>query len=276
MWQIFLDEFQINDISNGFHIDEPIEGLAGLPGIRTSQGLNLGRDGGWTSKQLYDPRFISFNGHIYGSSAQETEAKRLAFSTVLHKRSFTLKVVTPGGAVYTTDVVLTDVNMPIQKSVNEVDWKINLKADDPLLYDSSSGDLIATVYRTTDGGFTIPFDFPLDISSGSSPVIVNNSGNETVLPLINIIGPATNPQIINHTTNSLVKVNVIVATGSTLVVDMKNKTIIVDGLNVFGLKTDASDFWGIAPGNNLIELITDVAGQAAKAEVRYKSGFAGI
>ena len=45
MWQVFLNDFQINDQLIGMHLDEPIEGLAGLPAIRTSQGINLGRNG---------------------------------------------------------------------------------------------------------------------------------------------------------------------------------------------------------------------------------------
>ena len=48
MWQVFLNDFQINDQLIGMHLDEPIEGLAGLPAIRTSQGTNLGRNGGWS------------------------------------------------------------------------------------------------------------------------------------------------------------------------------------------------------------------------------------
>ena len=62
MWQVFLNDFQINDQLIGMHLDEPIEGLAGLPAIRTSQGTNLGRNGGWTTKQLYEARLFRLAG----------------------------------------------------------------------------------------------------------------------------------------------------------------------------------------------------------------------
>lgn len=279
MWQVFLNDFQINDQLIGMHLDEPIEGLAGLPAIRTSQGANLGRNGGWTTKQLYEPRFISFSGRIFGRTVRETEERRREFATILAqlvKNKGTLRVVTPGGQVYSTEVVLIGVEMPIEKLLNLVKWKINLKADDPLLYDNSDGELLATIRKTRQGGFTIPFTLPLYISPDEQPATINNSGNETILPNIIIHTKATNPKIINRTTNQTMELILTVGAGGRLEIDMKSRTIILDGMNVYDSQAAGSSFWGLTPGDNSIELQTDEQDEQTEAELRFRSGYIGI
>lgn len=279
MWQVFLNDFQLNDMANGMHLDEPIEGLAGLPAIRTSQGVNLGRDGGWTTKQLYEARFISFSGRIFADTVQETEERRRQFASVLAKfmkSKGTLRVVTPAGHEYSTEVSLIGVEMPIERVMNMVKWKINLKADDPLLYDNSDGELLATIRKTIQGGFKIPFTLPLYITPDQPPVAINNSGSEIVLPTIIIKTAATNPRIVNRTLNQVMSVETTVSAGSKLEIDMKNKTILLDGLNIYGLQTPDSSFWGLNPGDNIIELITDIQSEQTEAELRFRSGYIGI
>lgn len=279
MWQVFLNDFQINDQLIGMHLDEPIEGLAGLPAIRTSQGTNLGANGGWTTKQLYEPRFISFSGRIFGRTVAEVEDRRREFSTILAKivrNKGTLRIITPAGNVYSTEVVLIGVDMPINKVLNLVEWKINLKADDPLLYDNSDGELLATIRKTRQGGFIIPFELPLYISPDEQPATVNNSGNEMILPNIIISTKATNPKIINRTTNQSMEISAVVKDGGKLEIDMKNKTILLDGMNIYDLQTAGSNFWGLIAGDNRIELQTDIQDERTEAELRFRSGFIGI
>ena len=271
MWQVFLNDFQIND--------QLIEGLAGLPAIRTSQGTNLGANGGWTTKQLYEPRFISFSGRIFGRTVAEVEDRRREFSTILAKivrNKGTLRIITPAGNVYSTEIVLIGVDMPINKVLNLVEWKINLKADDPLLYDNSDGELLATIRKTRQGGFIIPFELPLYISPDEQPATVNNSGNETILPNIIISTKATNPKIINRTTNQSMEITAVVKDGGKLEIDMKNKTILLDGMNIYDLQTAGSNFWGLIAGDNRIELQTDIQDERTEAELRFRSGFIGI
>lgn len=278
--QVFLDNFNLNDQQQGMHLDEPIEGLSGMPELRTAQGVNAGRHGGWTSKQLYDARFISFNGRIFGNTIEQTEQRRRDFASkiadvVRHGRA-TLKVITPGGMIFTTDIAVLGLEMPIPRNLNTITWKLNLKADDPLLYDNSEGELLAIVRKVKPGGFTIPFTFPLRIGAGSEPTVVVNAGNEPVLPIIRIKTTATNPQLVNRTTGKEMRVDVTVEAGSVLDIDMKHRTIVLDGANVYHAKSEQSEFWELQPGNNQIELITSVGSEDTTAEVRYRSGFIGI
>lgn len=273
--EVYLDEFALND-GIMMHMDESIEGVAGLPNIRSASGQNVGRDGGWVSRQLYDARYISFQGRIFNGDALEVEQKRREFATVLRRKLLTLRIVTYGGQEFTAQVNVMANQMPITWERNIVKWKIDLLAEDPLFYDNSSGELIANVGKRIEGGFDIPFDIYLDIPASTPPTVVNNAGNETVYPLIQIETKATNPILINQTTNEFIQIDIVIMNGDLLEIDMKNRTVTYNGLNVYGLRAEGSSFWGLVPGDNILVLQTDVGSEATIAEIKYQSGFIGI
>lgn len=274
--RVYLDDFELNNAENLMYLDEPIEGVSGLPNIRSATGVNQGRDGSWVSRQLYEGRYISFQGRIFGGEPIDVENKRRELVSVLQRKKLKLRIITYAGMEFITEVFVMANQMPINRELNIVKWKIDLLSEDPLFYDNSAGELLATVGKVMDGGFDIPFDIPFNISAGGEPSVVTNSGNETVYPIITISTPATNPKLINRATNEFMQVMTTVLEGDKLIIDMRNKTITHNGLNVYSLQRDGSTFFGLVPGVNVMEIQSDIASENSKAEVRYQSGFLGI
>lgn len=274
--RVYLDDFELNNAENLMYLDEPIEGVSGLPNIRSATGVNQGRDGSWVSRQLYEGRYISFQGRIFGGEPIDVENKRRELVSVLQRKKLKLRIITYAGMEFITEVFVMANQMPINRELNIVKWKIDLLSEDPLFYDNSAGELLATVGKVMDGGFDIPFDIPFNISAGGEPSVVTNSGNETVYPIITISTPATNPKLINRATNEFMQVMTTVLDGDKLIIDMRNKTITHNGLNIYSLQRDGSTFFGLVPGVNVMEIQTDVGSEKSKAEVRYQSGFLGI
>lgn len=274
--RVYLDDFELNNAENLMYLDEPIEGVSGLPNIRSATGVNQGRDGSWVSRQLYEGRYISFQGRIFGGEPIDVENKRRELVSVLQRKKLKLRIITYAGMEFVTEVFVMANQMPINRELNIVKWKIDLLSEDPLFYDNSAGELLATVGKVMDGGFDIPFDIPFNISAGGEPSVVTNSGNETVYPIITISTPATNPKLINRATNEFMQVMTTVLEGDKLIIDMRNKTITHNGLNIYTLQRDGSTFFGLVPGVNVMEIQTDVGSENSKAEVRYQSGFLGI
>lgn len=274
--RVYLDDFELNNAENLMYLDEPIEGVSGLPNIRSATGVNQGRDGSWVSRQLYEGRYISFQGRIFGGEPIDVENKRRELVSVLQRKKLKLRIITYAGMEFITEVFVMANQMPINRELNIVKWKIDLLSEDPLFYDNSAGELLATVGKVMDGGFDIPFDIPFNISAGGEPSVVTNSGNETVYPIITISTPATNPKLINRATNEFMQVMATVLDGDKLIIDMRNKTITHNGLNVYSLQRDGSTFFGLVPGVNVMEIQSDIASENSKAEVRYQSGFLGI
>ena len=274
--RVYLDDFELNNAENLMYLDEPIEGVSGLPNIRSATGVNQGRDGSWVSRQLYEGRYISFQGRIFGGEPIDVENKRRELVSVLQRKKLKLRIITYAGMEFVTEVFVMANQMPINRELNIVKWKIDLLSEDPLFYDNSAGELLATVGKVMDGGFDIPFDIPFNISAGGEPSVVTNSGNETVYPIITISTPATNPKLINRDTNEFMQVMTTVLDGDKLIIDMRNKTITHNGLNIYSLQRDGSTFFGLVPGVNVMEIQSDIASENSKAEVRYQSGFLGI
>lgn len=274
--RVYLDDFELNNAENLMYLDEPIEGVSGLPNIRSATGVNQGRDGSWVSRQLYEGRYISFQGRIFGGEPIDVENKRRELVSVLQRKKLKLRIITYAGMEFVTEVFVMANQMPINRELNIVKWKIDLLSEDPLFYDNSAGELLATVGKVMDGGFDIPFDIPFNISAGGEPSVVTNSGNETVYPIITISTPATNPKLINRATNKFMQVMTTVLDGDKLIIDMRNKTITHNGLNIYSLQRDGSTFFGLVPGVNVMEIQSDIASENSKAEVRYQSGFLGI
>lgn len=274
--RVYLDDFELNNAENLMYLDEPIEGVSGLPNIRSATGVNQGRDGSWVSRQLYEGRYISFQGRIFGGEPIDVENKRRELVSVLQRKKLKLRIITYAGMEFVTEVFVMANQMPINRELNIVKWKIDLLSEDPLFYDNSAGELLATVGKVMDGGFDIPFDIPFNISAGGEPSVVTNSGNETVYPIITISTLATNPKLINRATNEFMQVMTTVLEGDKLIIDMRNKTITHNGLNIYALQRDGSTFFGLVPGVNVMEIQSDIASENSKAEVRYQSGFLGI
>lgn len=277
--QLALDGFELNNPLGGFVLPaSEIEGLFGAPELRVETGDNFGRDGGWINPSKYKARIIQLEGQIFDRDATELEAKRIALVQHLSKRNhdYTLRVVTYGGAQRFLTVRVLRNPMPALSTKNKQTYDLSLYAADPLYYDNVEGELMATVTKIMPGGFDIPFNIPLDIGGGTPPIVITNNGSETMLPVIKISTPATNPQIINRTTGAIMKVNVSVNSGDELVIDMKRSTITLNGQSVFNMKTDFAVFWGLVVGDNQIELVTDISSEPTEADVYYSSAFISI
>ena len=203
-------EMSLNDHDSGIYIVPELDGLTGLPEIRTTSGVNAGYDGGWTSAQKFDARSIVIRGVIANEDKTEVERMRRELVALLAQgknEQLELDFVTETGRAYEVQVRTIACDMAMQRVLTQQEFMITLRADDPLIYDNSSAGEEATVNVSgATGGFRIPFEIPLAIDAGSEETVVQNSGLESVAPTIKMYGALHNPKIINHTTNQAMQV----------------------------------------------------------------------
>lgn len=271
-------EINLQDPQNALYLKPPLEGLTGLPDIRVAQGNNVGKDGGWTGKPLFEPRFIAATVQIAHKDVAVVEQKRRELATLLAEHNLRLRYVTEGGTTYTTKVKVLGAPAPLEQLLTKVLIKVNLKADDPLLYDynSEGGGIIATLpVRIASGGFEIPFEFPLIIDGGDSTVSVVNSGTSTVAPIITVYGPLHEPKVVNQTTNQQVQILADLTASDVLVFNTALETVTLNGLDVYYLLSEESNFIDINAGPNAMYLESENTGDAGYAEIEYNSGFIG-
>lgn len=201
---------ELNSAADGIFLAPELEGLAGLPEIRTTSGVNAGYDGGWTSAQNYDARLIAIRGVIANKDIATVEATRRKLASLLgqgRKEQLTLRFTTEAGNAYTVMVRTISCEMALQRVLNKQDFLIQLRADDPLIYDDGASGGAEAILRVQQalGGFEINFGLPLAIGGSSDATAVEN-GAETVYPIIKLYGPLHSPTVVNMTTNQQMQI----------------------------------------------------------------------
>ena len=203
-------ELSLNDHELGIYLTPELDGLTGLPEIRTTSGVNAGYDGGWTSAQNYDARSITIRGVIANGDVATVEQLRRQLTTLAGQgknEELTLDLVTQAGKAYTIQVRTIALEMSLQKVLTQQEFMLQLRADDPLIYDASETghEALLQVAQAT-GGFTIDFELPLAITGSSEETVVNNEGLEQVPTITRMYGALHNPKIINQTTNQFMQI----------------------------------------------------------------------
>lgn len=278
---------------NSMYVNPDLEGFAGFPEIRTSQGVNIGMDGGWTGDQNFDARFLSINGVIADQDIAVVEQRRRELAALLSEKTLLIKYVTDGGNTYSTNVVALGFLININRKQSTA-YKLNLKADDPIWYDYGGGSgIVATLNIEQDnGGFEIDFTFPLEITGGASYSVVRNTGTTPVDSIITIFGAIHQPTVINDATNQQMQILADLSDTDVIIINTKLKTIIQTdiqsyntaiaagqeptGVDIYHLKADGSEFITLTPGDNIMHLTSAIQSDNGYAEVKYSSGYMGI
>lgn len=111
--------------------------------------------------------------------------------------------------------------------------------------------------------------------SEADAVTADNKGNALSYPLLTVYGAGSNPTITNNTTQGSIALTYDLNSGDYLTVDTLNRTVMLnDTTSVY----EAVDFlntewWGIAPGENSIEVNWDSSGSDASLVVQFRDAW---
>jgi hypothetical protein len=276
---VSLNGFVLNDPTNpnNIYLDEPINGLSMAP-IRTSQGNYSGRDGGWVGAQFYGPRLISMTGKIFSSSTATIESTRAAFEAAVSTGIITLAITTNAGGSYSVTTYLDALDIPIQRSPSQAPFQLTLIAPDPTIYDNSAGGTSSVaISPILGGGVTWPITWPITWAPSTLPTTITNTGNVLIYPKITLNNVMTNPIIQNNTTGQFIKFNgFTTSAGAVLVIDMLNRTVLLNGGSVLSFVDVSSQWWGLSPGSNAIQLTTGSGSDTVTGTVSWRAGYRGI
>lgn len=265
--------------SDGIYLQPELEGLTGLPNIRSTSGVNAGADGGWTSAQFFDARLISIKCVIADQSLATVEQKRRELMSLLalgKANPLEIRFTTESGNAYTINARVTGVTAPLGQILKKQDVLIQLRADDPLIYayNEEGGTVATLLVQQPSGGFEIPFTIPLTINGGEGYTSVVNSGTEAVYPVIELTGPLHNPSVVNQTGNQIIELdNLTMSASDKVVIDTQTRTVTLNGADVYDLLSEDSSFMTILPGENIMALNSDTTSDAGTAKIKFKQGF---
>lgn len=267
----------------GYFCTPPISGLES-PVVRTSVIERSGEHGAYMPTALYGPRPITLEGVVHASTVATFEDRRRDLEQILHFERDAYGIPALKTLKFTTQDDLTlqcAVNLIsslIMQKVNilHANFQINLVAPEYVLEAQTLTSQNFTV--GTGGGFVMPTVVPIvfTASSGSSATLTN-SGNGYAYPTITFTGPLTNPRLLNSTISEEMAITQTLSSGQSVVITMRDRTIIQDGsINVIQNKTAPSTWWAMPPGNNALYFGTSSASDIGSCTVAFRSSFIGI
>lgn len=270
---------ELNSPVTSIYLQEELTGLSTLPAIRETKGMNIGMNGGWTSVQLYEPRLITIKGVIANKDVAVVEQRRKELIQILAEKRLALEFQTEAGNLYTMDVVVAGLTMPINKVLTSSYFQINLRADDPLIYDNTATagrEVILNRSSEISSGFEINFPINFQLGEYESRPTINNFGTSTVYPIITVTGVLTQPEIVNITTNEFFTIDATIASGSTAVIDTKSHTLVIDGVTSYSDIGAGSSWIHLQPGNNEFFLTSQSNTDTGFATISYRVGYMGV
>jgi len=133
-------------------------------------------------------------------------------------------------------------------------FDVQLHAVDPHIYDNSLNSESTDLAATTAG---LTFNATFDLSFGGVPtegtITAENIGTSHTHPVFTIEGPCDTPRITNETTAKFLAFDITLGAGDTLVVDEKNRTVILnDQVSRYYTLTSDSTWFTLATGNTQI------------------------
>jgi hypothetical protein len=264
-------------------LNQPLEGLD-MPDLRVNNSDRPGEDGQILSSALYGGRMITISGSIPKNTCDNFELARKALIQACSisrdsNRYPTLKRIsftTDAGHSYFCLGQVTRMKLPIE---GITDFQINIVVPDPMIFGATAL-TTGQISRSSGGGVIYPVTYPAIYSStvGGSLTAVNN-GTAYTWPTITLRGPLTNPSLYHQQSGTIFTINYAISAGSAITIDMKNKTVLLDGqvsVNLYVDRSAGSDWFSLSPGTNIITFSTGSTGDAGTAEVTYYDAYIGV
>lgn len=223
------------------YIVDKIDGLDDAD-IRDARDLNPAAHGETPFDSYYGGRTITLSGKIRAYSLPKLrdleQALRSAFGD-LQEHLLIVRGRTSGQDVGLYCKKYQKLNIPEAQSnlKHERDFQVTLRASDPFLLSY------------------LEHYAPVVMAASPSTVAVLNAGNFDSRPRYKIIGPITNPVILNNTNGKQMTFNGTVASGALLEIDVRRKTVVDgSGVNKFGMLDVTSDWATLDDGTNNLQI----------------------
>jgi hypothetical protein len=250
------------------------------PDRRIASAVNPGADGGFVASTLYGMRPVSLAGALKHQAAERMVAARSALGAVCQlKRDVdgvrilkTVELTLTDGREFTFQAEVSRFKAP-NLGTGAVEFLISLVAEDPLLYDpdeKTSGSIV----RATGGGLIIPFVSPaVSAASSGGSGIATNEGNSNTPTTLQLVGPLTNPYILNQTTGLFVQLNYVIPAGTTVQLDAADNTVLITGGgSLIDKLADGSRLFNLVPGANAITFSTGDSSDTGSLKVKWHDG----
>jgi len=260
-----------------------VEGLGDVEAETQSQRAPY-QDGVQYIDSIFNPRPITIQLKISASNEEELSSFRKNLSSTFNPKLGLGKLTYVEGEDK-KEIMVVSESIPYfpDGQGNRGRWfqkaMIDLIAPNPYWLDPNQTSMPLQAYV---GNFTLPFTLPFELGKSGARTILYNEGDVPAPVRIDIQGPVTNPQIINHTTGEWLRVNRSIAADEILHINTtdgsKRVEIYRDSqvYSVFGSLDHDSNWIKLDIGENEIEHIADAGDRKSLVAVTWNSMYVGV
>ena len=227
-----------------------VEGLEGLPSVRNQDDNRGYQDGMFSGRDFLGGRTIAITFQTFASGATSAQTN---FNTIqaklLPQTSGTTPlyfILPPSGEQFVdARVRVLRTSVDPNYTYGMITSQVEFFCPDPNYYDSTLQTAVMVV--SDPPGRTYNRTYNLVYGSGSYATTTNitNNGWATTYPTITLTGPITNPTLGNTTTGEYLLLSGTFANTDSLVIDLYNKLITLNGVSARNLLSTGT--WFAAP-----------------------------
>ena len=256
-----------------------VNGLEGLPGIRNQDDNRGYADGMFTGRDFLAGRTITITFLTLASTGASAQAN---FNTIqralLPQTSGTTPLYFLLSNAESTQVINARVRALRTTVTPEYTYgyivsQVEFFCPDPNYYNENVQTLTLTYLPPLGRTYNRVYNLVYGGGTASLQGTVNNSGWATTYPTITINGPVIDPEVGNVTTGDTLYMTGIYSSADTIVVDLYNKLITVNGNAARNILVSGTWF-GALPGNNTFSFFgTGTLDNVTSATITWQSAF---
>lgn len=259
-----------------------VDGLAGLPDLRTQDDNRGFNDGMFSGRDFYSGRTITLTVHVFAGNGLTAQQNLALLQNALNPQQ-------QGTTALNFQLSPTDSQKVISARVRGrralidpeytfgfIRTQITLFCPDPRYYDATPTSLSLTPAAIGGRTYNRTYDLVYPAYTPTSSGTITNNGWATTYPIITITGPIINPVITNTATGQNLTVTTTMVATDTLVIDLLNKTLTLNGSTARNLLTSTSQWFGFAPGSSTLNFTGNPGSFTAgvtTATINYRSAY---
>jgi hypothetical protein len=254
-YQFQFDSFVFGGSGSPYQILD-VDGLEGLPGIRNQDDYKGANDGMFSGRDYLAARDLTFTMNIFADSVDTAHQNWALFKTALNYQqqgTTALRFLTSP----TDSQKLINVRVRGRKASIDPEFtfgfiraQVSMFAPDPRYYDDATQSLTLTPSLAVGRTYNRTYNLVYGGGSQTSIGTVTNTGWATTSPVITITGPAVNPTIGSVTQSSYITLNTILTATDTLVIDLGNKTVLLNDSSARNLVAAGSEWFDAPAGSS--------------------------
>lgn len=229
---------------------QDIEGLSNAE-YRLTERTAEGQDGGFVDAEFEDTRTIIISGTVYSTvDGIENILETLKENYSPSNNVYPLYIQPPNSSerVVFCKSLGVKYNWSTMRRTGTTDIQIQLKAEDPTIYDSLLAEAVCGVTPSA-GGRSYPksynYGYGTVIEGGyeddyldsyaysdavvNSIAVVTSSGNKPAKALLTIFGPVQNPVIVHDTSGKRLTFSISLTEEQYLEIDLRKRTVLLNG-----------------------------------------------